>query len=40
MFVVKRDKKNVINTGTHESIFNVKCQFGSKNIYDIAAINR
>jgi len=33
------DNKNVTNTGTRESIFSVKCQFVSKNIYDIAAID-
>jgi hypothetical protein len=39
MFVVKWDNKNVTNTGSRESIFSVKCQYGSKNIYDIAAID-
>jgi hypothetical protein len=39
MFVVKWDNKNVINAGTCESIFNVECQFGTKNVYDTAAIN-
>ena len=39
MFVVKWADKNVTNTGTRESIFNVKCQLGPKNVYDIPVIN-